>query len=69
MTIENIDIQATIEKVQALIRDEEQMPPSADPLRKRQPRKKRNKKPGGQNGRVGVTFERVDDPDIIEDIK
>ena len=100
MTIENIDIQATIEKVQALIRDEEQMPastrsmfeililvitllanrlnlnssnsskpPSTDPFRKRQPRKKGNKKPGGQNGRVGVTLERVDDPDIIEDIK
>lgn len=28
MTIENIDIQATIEKVQSLIREEEQMPAS-----------------------------------------
>jgi transposase len=100
MTIENIDIQATIEKAQAMIRDDEQIPastksmlelliliitllanrlnlnssnsskpPSTDPFRKRRPSKKGNKKPGGQNGRAGITLEKIDDPDIIKDIK
>jgi transposase len=44
-------------------------PPSSDPFRKRQPRKKGKKKAGGQNGRSGVTLERVENPDIIKDIK
>jgi len=100
MTIENIDIQATIEKAKALIRDDEQIStatksmfeililvitllanrlnlnssnssksPSSDPNRKRPPRKKSEKKTGGQNGRIGTTLEKVDDPDVIKEIK
>jgi hypothetical protein len=44
-------------------------PPSSDPFRKRQPREKGKKKAGGQNGRSGVTLERVENPYIIKDIK
>ena len=100
MTIENIDIQATIEKVHTLIRDDETMstttksmfeilivvitllanrlnlnssnsskPPSSDPNRKRQPRKKTENKAGGQNGHVGTTLKKVDNPDVVEEIK
>ena len=90
MTIENIDIQATIKKVQALMVDDEQMsattksmfeilivvitllanrlnlnssnsskPPSTDQNRERQPRKKTDKKAGGQNGHDGITLKTV----------
>ncbi len=100
LTIESIDIQATIDKAQALIKDDEQMsastksiveiliviisllanrlnlnssksskPPSSDPFRKRQPRNKGEKKAGGQNGRIGTTLEKVDNPDVIKEIK
>ena len=100
MTIENIDIQATIEKVHTLIRDDETIstttksmfeilivvitllanrlnlnslnsskPPSSDPNRKRQPRKKTENKAGGQNGHVGTTLKKVDNPDVVEEIK
>jgi len=100
MTIENIDIQATIAKAQVLMMDDEQMsaatksivedliviitlllsrlnlnssnsnkPPSSDPNRKRQPGKKTGNKAGGQNGHVGTTLEKVDNPDVIEEIK
>jgi transposase len=100
VTIENIDIQKTVEKTQALIRDDDQMPaatksmfevlilvitllanrlnlnsknsskpPSSDPNRKRQPRVKSTNKTGGQNGHIGTTLEKIDDPDIIKEIK
>ena len=100
MKIENIDIQATIEKAQILVREDKQLsaatksmfeililiitllanrmnlnstnsskPPSSDPNRKKQAKRKTGKKPGGQNGHVGTTLKKVDDPDEIEVIK
>jgi len=100
MKIENIDIQATIEKAQRLIREDKELslaaksmfevmvviitllanrldlnsrnsskPPSSDPNRKRKPRGKNKKKPGGQEGHSGSTLEKVDDPDHVETIK
>jgi transposase len=100
MKIENIDIQATIEKAQLLVREDEQIslatksmfemlilvitllanrlnlnstnsskPPSSDPNRKRQVRKKTGKNVGGQNGHVGTTLQKVDNPDKVEVIK
>ncbi len=100
MTIENIDIQATIEKVHTLIRDDETMstttksmfeilivvitllanrlnlnssnsskPPSSDPNRQRQPKKKADNKTGGQKGHNGTTLIKVDNPDVVEEIK
>ena len=100
MKIENIDIQATIEKAHALIREDEKMsagtksiveililvitllanrlnlnstnsskPPSSDPNRKRQTRKKTGKKAGGQKGHVGITLEKIDNPDKTKKIK
>jgi len=100
MKIENIDIQATIEKAKSLMRDDKQLspatksmfeililiitllanrlnlnstnsskPPASDPNRKREPRKKTGKKAGGQNGHIGTTLTKVDNPDRIEEIK
>ncbi len=100
MKIENIDIEATIEKVRILVREDKQLssglksmielliliitllanrlnlnsknsskPPSSDPNRKKRPKNKTDKKPGGQKGHVGKTLEKVDDPDKIEIIK
>ena len=100
MKIENIDIQATIEKAQSLMREDKQLsaatksmfeililiitllanrlnlnstnsskPPASDPNRKREPRKKTDKKAGGQNGHTGATLTNVDNPDRIEEIK
>ena len=100
MKIENIDILATIEKAQILVREDKQLstatksmfeililiitllanclnlnstnsskPPSSDPNRKKQAKRKTGKKPGGQNGHVGTTLKKVDDPDEIEVIK
>jgi transposase len=100
MKIDSIDIEATIKKAQALIREDNQLsagaksmfeililiisllanrlnlnstnsskPPSSDPNRKKQPRTKTGNKPGGQEGHVGKTLIKVDDPDIIEVIK
>ena len=100
MKIESIDIQATIEKAQALVRDDKQLsattksmleililvitllakrlnlnstnsskPPSSDPNRKKQARKKSANKAGGQNGHVGTTLKKIDDPDNVEVIK
>jgi transposase len=100
MKIESIDIQATIEKAQALVRDDKQLsattksmfeililvitllanrlnlnstnsskPPSSDPNRKKQARKKSGNKAGGQNGHVGTTLKKIDDPDNVEVIK
>lgn len=97
MKIENIDIQATIEKAQCLVREDKQLspatksmveililiitllanrlnlnstnsskPPSSDPNRKKTPRSKTGKKPGGQNGHVGTTLKKVDNPDKVE---
>jgi transposase len=100
MKIDNIDIQATIDKAQRLIQEDKQMPaatksiveililiiallsnrlnlnssnsskpPSSDPNRKRKPRAKSKKKPGGQKGHNGSTLKKVDDPDRVETIK
>jgi len=44
-------------------------PPSSDPNRKKRPRSKTGKKPGGQKGHVGTTLKKVDDPDKVELIK
>jgi transposase len=97
MKIENIDIQATIEKAQFLVREDKQLsaatksmfeililiitllanrlslnstnsskPPSSDPNRKKEPKQKTGKKVGGQNGHVGTTLKKVDNPDRIE---
>jgi transposase len=44
-------------------------PPSSDPNRKKQPKTKTGKKPGGQKGHIGKTLTKVDDPDKIEVIK
>ena len=44
-------------------------PPSSDPNRKKQPKRKTGKKPGGQNGHIGTTLKKVDNPDKIEVIK
>lgn len=40
-------------------------PPSNDPNRKKQPRAKTGKKPGGQKGHLGTTLKKVDDPDEV----
>jgi transposase len=100
MNINNIDIQATIEKAQAIIREDKQMsagtksiveililiitllanrlnlnstnsskPPSSDPNREKKPKPKTGRKKGGQKGHVGVTLQKVDNPDVIEPIK
>ena len=93
LKIENIDIQAAIEKAQALVREDKQLsaatksiveililvitllanrlnlnstnsskPPSSDPNRKKEPKRKTGKKPGGQNGHIGTTLKRLMTP-------
>ena len=100
MTINNVDIDATLNKVKLLLKEEKDLspavrsmiellalvitllvgrinlnssnsskPPSSDPNRKKRRKANGGKKAGGQKGRVGVTLQRVDDPDEIEDIK
>jgi len=97
MTIENIDIDATLEKVKSLIANDKELssgvksllevlvlvitllanrlnlnsknsskPPSTDPNRKKHSNGKSNKKPGGQEGHIGKTLRRVDNPDKIK---
>ena len=44
-------------------------PPSSDPNRKKVRKEKGDKKAGGQKGRVGVTLQKVDEPDRIEVVK
>ena len=44
-------------------------PPSTDPNRKKKPKSKTGKKPGGQKGYVGTTLKKIDDPDKIKEIK
>lgn len=99
MTINNIDVEATIERVKTQIAEEKDLlpalksslevmlllvtllanrlglnsknssqPSSADPNRKKEPKSKSNRKPGGQKGRNGTTLKPVADPDEIKDI-
>ena len=44
-------------------------PPSSDLNRKKVSKAKGDKKAGGQKGRVGVTLQKVDEPDKIEVVK
>ena len=100
MKIENIDIEATIEKARRLVKEDKNIsaatqsmfeimiliitllvnrlnlnstnsskPPSSDPNRKKKPKSKTGKKPGGQKGHVGTTLKKVDDPEKIRVIK
>lgn len=100
MKINGIDVDATLEKVEAVLSEEKGLPPairsmvellvllvtllakslnlnssnsskppSSDPNRKKVRRAKGDKKAGGQKGRVGITLQKVDEPDTIEVIK
>ena len=44
-------------------------PPASDPNRNRQPRRKSGKRAGGQNGHIGTTLTKVDNPDRVEVIR
>ena len=44
-------------------------PPSSDPNREKRPKPKTGRKIGGQKGHVGVTLQKVDNPDVIKPIK
>jgi len=44
-------------------------PPSRDPNRKKEHKPKGDRKAGGQKGHEGVTLQKIDDPDNIEEIK
>jgi transposase len=100
MTIDNIDVTATITRVKKQLANDTEMsqttrslievlilivslmanrlglnssnsskPPSSDPNRKKKSRKKTGKKPGGQKGHKGSRLEKVDNPDVIEELK
>jgi transposase len=45
------------------------IPPSQDPNRKKKDKGKRDKKPGGQKGHKAHIIQKVENPDIIEDIQ
>lgn len=44
-------------------------PPASDPNREKRTKSSTGKKAGGQNGHIGVTLKKVDDPDRIKPIK
>jgi transposase len=100
MKIQNIDIEATINRAQKLIAEDHQIsdatrsmfeililvitllanrlglnstnsskPPSSDPNRKKRAKASTGNKAGGQQGHVGVTLQKIDDPDKIKVIK
>jgi len=100
MTIESIDIDATLKKVEGLLSEDKNLspatkslfeilvliitllanrlnlnsknsskPPSSDPNRKKSGIKKSDKKPGGQNGHVGRTLTKIENPDKVKVIK
>jgi len=100
MTIENIDIEASIEKARRLICEDKHLseasksmfeililiitllanrlnlnsrnsskPPSCDRNRAKEPKSTTGKKAGGQNGHVGTTLKKIDDPDEIKEIE
>lgn len=100
MTIDKIDVTATLKRVEALLANDKTLsdstrslmevlvlivtlmanrlnldsrnsskPPSSDPNREKTPRKKGDKKPGGQKGHTGKTLEKVDNPDKVEVLK
>ena len=97
MTISNINVEATIERVKAQIAEEKELspalksslevllllvtlllnrlglnstnsskPPSMDPNRRKAPKQRSTRKPGGQQGRTGTTLSPVPDPDEIK---
>jgi transposase len=97
MTINNIDIEDTIDRVKTLIAEEKDLspalksslelllvlvtllanqfglnsknsskPPSTDPNRKKEPKSKNNRKPGGQEGHNGAMLKPVAVPDEIK---
>ena len=68
---ENMDKKACdiIESVNNLNSRNSSKPPSSDPNRKKESRTKGDKKAGGQKGHVGVTLQKVNNPDKIEVIK
>jgi transposase len=100
MTIESIDIDATLKKVEGLLSEDKNLspatkslfeilvliitllanrlnlnsknsskPPSSDPNLKKSGIKKSDKKPGGQNGHVGRTLTKIENPDKVKVIK
>ena len=100
MTINNVDLDVTLKKVETLLSEEKGLslamrsmvellvllikllvnrlnlnsrnsskPPSSDPNRKKVRKAKGDRKAGGQKGRVGVTLQKVDNPDKTEVIK
>lgn len=100
MTIENIDIDATIKRVEGLIAEDKDLspgtkslleilvliitlmanrlnlnsknsskPPSTDPNRNKTKKSSNGKKPGGQQGRIGTTLQKVETPDKVKVIK
>ena len=44
-------------------------PPSQDPNRPKKSRRKGERKPGGQPGRIGKTLQPMEDPDVIRAVK
>lgn len=100
MTIDNINIDITLKRVEALLLEDKDLspstksllevlvlivtllanrlnlnsknsskPPSTDQNRKKTRRTKSSKQPGGQEGHVGTTLRKVENPDYIETIQ